>query len=223
MTADPLPAGRPRIPMSEAILDTRIVAILRAGDSSRAEAVADTLVEGGIRSLELTMTTPGALDAVERLAARLPADVEIGMGTVLTAGEVDRAVAAGARFVVSPSVVPAVIDAALRHGVASYPGALTPTEIHVAWTAGASAVKLFPASAFGPGFLTAVRAPLPGIPIVPTGGVDVVAVGKWLAAGACAVGMGGPLIGDALSPAGDLGALADRVAAVRAAVSGVQR
>jgi 2-dehydro-3-deoxyphosphogluconate aldolase / (4S)-4-hydroxy-2-oxoglutarate aldolase len=113
-----------------------------------------------------------------------------------------------------------VIDAALGHGIASYPGALTPTEIHDAWTAGASAVKLFPAGTFGPGYLTAVRAPLPGVPIVPTGGVDIAAVGEWLAAGACAVGMGGPLIGDALRPTGDLEALAGRVAAVRAAVAG---
>jgi 2-dehydro-3-deoxyphosphogluconate aldolase/(4S)-4-hydroxy-2-oxoglutarate aldolase len=209
--------------MGEGLSATRVIAILRAGDSSRAEAVADTLVEGGIRCLELTMTTPGALEVVERLAARLPADVEVGMGTVLTAGEVDRAVAAGARFVVSPSVAPAVINAASRHGIASYPGALTPTEIHSAWTAGASAVKLFPAGSLGPGYLTAVRAPLPDIPVVPTGGIDITAVPAWLDAGAGAVGMGGPLIGDALGPAGDLAALAGRVAAVRAAVAGVQR
>jgi 2-dehydro-3-deoxyphosphogluconate aldolase/(4S)-4-hydroxy-2-oxoglutarate aldolase len=222
MTADPVPPVRPRVPMGEGLSATRIVAILRAGDSSRAEAVVDILVDGGIRCLELTMTTPGALDVVERLAARLPADVEVGMGTVLTADEVDRAVAVGARFVVSPSVVPAVIDAALHHGIGSYPGALTPTEIHSAWTAGASAVKLFPGGSLGPGYLTAVRAPLPDVPIVPTGGIDIAAVRTWLDAGACAVGMGGPLIGDALSPAGDLAALAARVAAVRAAVAGVQ-
>jgi 2-dehydro-3-deoxyphosphogluconate aldolase/(4S)-4-hydroxy-2-oxoglutarate aldolase len=218
MTADPAPPVCPRVPMGAGLSATRVVAILRAGDSSRAEAVVDTLVEGGVRCLELTMTTPGALDVVERLAARLPAVVEVGMGTVLTAGEVD-----GARFVVSPSVVPAVIAAALRHGIASYPGALTPTEIHSAWTAGASAVKLFPAGSLGPGYLTAVRAPLPDVPVVPTGGIDITAVRAWLDAGACAVGMGGPLIGDALGPAGDLAALAGRVAAVRAAVAGVQR
>ena len=223
MTADPAPPVCPRVPMGAGLSATRVVAILRAGDSSRAEAVVDTLVEGGIRCLELTMTTPGALDVVERLAARLPAEVEVGMGTVLTAGEVDRVVAAGARFVVSPSVVPAVIAAALRHGIASYPGALTPTEIHSAWTAGASAVKLFPAGSLGPGYLTAVRAPLPDVPVVPTGGIDITAVRAWLDAGACAVGMGGPLIGDALGPAGDLAALAGRFAAVRAAVAGVQR
>jgi 2-dehydro-3-deoxyphosphogluconate aldolase/(4S)-4-hydroxy-2-oxoglutarate aldolase len=139
------------------------------------------------------------------------------MGTVLTADEVDRAVDAGARFVVSPSVVPEVIEAAQRHGIASYPGALTPTEIHTAWRAGATAVKLFPAGTLGPSYLTAVRAPLPDVPLVPTGGVDVEAVGAWLDAGAVAVGLGGPLIGDALKPGGDLDALAERARAVCAA------
>src|SRR5439155_13229904 len=116
-------------------------------------------------------------------------------------------------FVVSPSVEPEVIAAALRHRIASYPGAFTPTEITAAWKAGASAVKLFPAGQLGPGYLKDVRAPLPDIPVVPTGGIDVASVGAWLAAGAVAVGMGGPLIGDALAPDGDLAALAQRATA----------
>jgi 2-dehydro-3-deoxyphosphogluconate aldolase / (4S)-4-hydroxy-2-oxoglutarate aldolase len=204
--------------MSEALATTRVVAILRAENASRAEAVVQVLLENGIRSLELTLTTKGALEVVERLAATVPEGTDLGVGTVLTADEVDRAVDAGARFVVSPSVVPAVIEAALRHGIASYPGALTPTEIHAAWTAGASAVKLFPGGALGAGYLTAVRAPLPDIPLVPTGGVAIEAVGTWLDAGAAAVGLGGPLLGDALAPDGDLDGLAQRARAVCAAV-----
>ena len=207
-----------RVPMSEALRTTRVVAILRAEDASRAEAVVDVLLENGIRSLELTLTTKGALEVVERLAATVPDGTDLGMGTVLTADEVDRAVDAGARFVVSPSVVPAVIEAATRHGIASYPGAFTPTEIHSAWTAGASAVKLFPGGALGPGYLKAVRAPLPDVPLVPTGGVAIEAIGAWLDAGAVAVGLGGPLIGNALAPDGDLDALAERARAVAAAV-----
>ena len=213
MTAAPA-----RVPMSEALATTRVVAILRAEDASRAEAVVDVLLENGIRSLELTLTTKGALDVVERLAATVPDGTDLGVGTVLTADDVDRAVDAGARFVVSPSVVPAVIEAAARRGIASYPGALTPTEIHTAWAAGASAVKLFPGGALGPGYLKAVRAPLPDIPLVPTGGVDIEAIGAWLDAGAVAVGLGSPLIGDALSPDGDLDALAQRARAVGAAM-----
>jgi 2-dehydro-3-deoxyphosphogluconate aldolase/(4S)-4-hydroxy-2-oxoglutarate aldolase len=113
-----------------------------------------------------------------------------------------------------------VIEAALRRGIASYPGALTPTEIHTAWSAGASAVKLFPAGSLGPGHLKAVRAPLPDIPLVPTGGIGIDTVGSWLDAGAHAVGLGGPLIGDALAPDGDLSALALRARAVCAAAAG---
>ena len=207
----------PRVPVGDRLTATRVVAILRAENATRAEAVVDVLVEAGVRSLELTLTTQGALEVVERLAARVPADVEVGVGTVLTAADVDRSVDAGATFVVSPSVDPEVIAAALRRRVASYPGAFTPTEIAAAWKAGASAVKLFPAGQLGPGYLKAVRAPLPDIPVVPTGGIDTDAIGAWLAAGAVAVGMGGPLIGDALTPDGDLRALAQRAAAAIAA------
>jgi 2-dehydro-3-deoxyphosphogluconate aldolase / (4S)-4-hydroxy-2-oxoglutarate aldolase len=219
VTAVDGPASAPsRVPMSQALATTRVVAILRAEDASRAEAVVEVLLANGIRSVELTLTTKGALEVVERLAAALPAGTDLGMGTVLTAEDVDRAVDAGARFVVSPSVVPAVVEAAVRHGIASYPGALTPTEIHTAWAAGASAVKLFPGGALGPDYLKAVRAPLPDIPLVPTGGIAVEAVGAWLDAGAVAVGLGGPLIGDAMAPGGDLDGLAERARAVGAAV-----
>lgn len=207
-----------RVPMSQALATTRVVAILRAEDASRAEAVVEVLLANGIRSVELTLTTKGALEVVERLAAALPAGTDLGMGTVLTAEDVDRAVDAGARFVVSPSVVPAVVEAAARHGIACYPGALTPTEIHTAWAAGASAVKLFPGGSLGPDYLEAVRGPLPDIPLVPTGGIAVDAVGAWLDAGAVAVGLGGPLVGDAMAPDGDLDGLAERARAVCAAV-----
>ena len=222
MSAADVPAPA-RVPMSEAVATTRVVAILRAENASRAEAVVDVLLENGIRSLELTLTTKGALGVVERLAARVPNGTDVGVGTVLTAEEVERAVDAGARFVVSPSVDVAVIEAATKHGIASYPGAFTPTEIHAAWTAGASAVKLFPAGALGPGYLKAVRAPLPDIPLVPTGGIALEAVGAWLDAGATAVGLGNPLIGDALSSDGDLDALAQRARAVCAAVGALAR
>jgi 2-dehydro-3-deoxyphosphogluconate aldolase/(4S)-4-hydroxy-2-oxoglutarate aldolase len=204
--------------MSRALATTRVVAILRAENASRAEAVVDVLLANGIRSLELTLTTEGALDVVARLVARVPEGTDVGVGTVLSADAVDRAADAGARFVVSPSVDVAVIEAAARHGIASYPGALTPTEISTAWSAGATAVKLFPAGALGPSYLTAVRAPLPDVPLIPTGGIALEEAGTWLAAGAVAVGVGSPLIGDALATGGDLDALAQRAQAVCAAV-----
>ena len=109
------------------------------------------LLENGIRSLELTLTTKGALEVVERLAATVPDGTDLGVGTVLTADEVDRAVDAGARFVVSPSVVREVIEAATRHGIASYPGAFTPTEIHAAWTRGRERGQAVPRRGARPG------------------------------------------------------------------------
>src|ERR671921_766252 len=124
VSATDVPASAlPRVPMSEALATTRVVAILRAENASRAEAVVDVLLENGIRSLELTLTTKGALEVVERLAATVPEGTDLGMGTVLTADDVDRAVDAGARFVVPPNVDPAVNEAAPRHRIASYPGA----------------------------------------------------------------------------------------------------
>jgi 2-dehydro-3-deoxyphosphogluconate aldolase/(4S)-4-hydroxy-2-oxoglutarate aldolase len=214
-----VPSPASRIPMSPALERTRIVAILRAEDASRAEAVADVLVDHGIACLELTLTTHGALDVLGRLAERLPPEVDLGAGTVLSGDDVRRAVDAGARFVVSPTVVAEVLDAGLRHGLACYPGALTPTEIHTAWTLGATAVKIFPAGALGPDYIRALRAPLPDVPLVPTGSIALSAVPDWLAAGAAAVGLGGPLVGDAMSAGGDLGALARRT---REAVAGAR-
>lgn len=212
-----------RIPVSAALRDTRVVAILRAEHVARADVVVDTLVAHGVRCLELTLTTHGALDVVAALAERLPDDVDLGVGTVLTPEDVHRSADAGARFVVSPAVVPDVVAAAAERGLASYPGALTPTEIWQAWQCGASAVKLFPGGALGPSYLTAIRAPLPDIPLIPTGGIAIDAVRAWLEAGALAVGLGGPLLGDALAGDADLGALAERTRAALAGASGARR
>ncbi|MFH5822923.1 bifunctional 4-hydroxy-2-oxoglutarate aldolase/2-dehydro-3-deoxy-phosphogluconate aldolase [Georgenia sp. AZ-5] len=203
-----------RTPTSQALKETRVIAILRAVDAARAGDVVGVLVENGIRCLELTLTTRGALDVVQTLARNLPNGIDLGVGTVLTVEDVQRCADAGARFVVSPTVVPEVVAAASARGLAAYPGALSPTEIQLAWEAGASAVKLFPGGALGPGYLKAIRAPLPDIPIIPTGGIDIASVRAWLDAGAYAVGLGSPLIGRALDGDGDLSALAERARAV---------
>lgn len=220
MTSIPAPTRPERVRMSQALRSTRTIAILRAADASRAEAVVETLVENGIRSLELTMTTRGALDVLAKLANRLSDDIDLGMGTVLTVDEVNAAADAGARFIVSPTVDADVVSAALARGLASYPGALSPTEIAAAWNAGASAVKLFPGGTLGPDYLSAVRSPLPDIPIIPTGGVALEDIPRWLAAGASAVGLGGSLIGDAMEPDGDLAALARRAGQASEAAAG---
>jgi 2-dehydro-3-deoxyphosphogluconate aldolase/(4S)-4-hydroxy-2-oxoglutarate aldolase len=190
-----------------------VVAILRGRHGEHLDAVLDVLVESGVRSLEVTLNTPGALAALRRAGTRYGPEVTVGAGTVRTVTDLGSAVAAGARFLVSPHTDLTLAARAGEAGVPYLPGALTPTEIVAAWAAGAAAVKLFPARLGGPRYLRDVREPLGDIPIVPTGGVSVDNVADWFAAGAVAVGVGGTLIGDALD-GGDLSALARRASAL---------
>jgi 2-dehydro-3-deoxyphosphogluconate aldolase/(4S)-4-hydroxy-2-oxoglutarate aldolase len=185
------------------------MAILRADQPTEVEAVARTLIEAGITCLELTLTIPGALDLLPRLKAGLPSGIDLGIGTVTTAGQADAAVRAGASFLVCPTVSLGVLEVATTNEVACYPGAWTPTEVLTAWEAGATAVKLFPAASGGPAHLRRLRDPLPDIPLLPTGGVAIDHVEDYLRAGAFAVGLGSPLVGDALG-GGDLDALGMR-------------
>ncbi|MCE4026269.1 bifunctional 4-hydroxy-2-oxoglutarate aldolase/2-dehydro-3-deoxy-phosphogluconate aldolase [Microbacterium sp. Au-Mic1] len=193
----------------------RIVAILRARSAHRLDAVIDVLVESGIGALEVTLPTPGSLVAIRAAVAR-HSGVVVGAGTVLTTEDVERAADAGARFIVTPNTDPAVIARARALGLESFPGAMTVTEILTAYRAGAAAVKVFPARAVGAEFFRDVAAPLPDIPLVAVGGVALADIPAYLAAGALGVGLGGPLIGDALED-GMLDGLRERAAAARAA------
>ncbi len=195
---------------------TGIVAILRGGAGAPVDEVVDVLVHAGVTCLEITMNTPGALDAVAAARSRHPG-AEVGVGTARTPAQVQAAAAAGAQFVVSPDVRATVGAAAADAGLPWYSGALTATEAGTAWELGAAAVKLFPASLGGPGYLRELRAPLDDVPFVPTGGVRLEQVGDYLAAGAFALGIGSPLLGDALR-GGSLAELAERAEQVLAAV-----
>lgn len=199
----------------EAIARSRVIAVLRASDATRFGALAAVLAEAGIRCIEFTLSSEGALEALAAFAADLPPGVELGAGTVLDADMAQAAVDAGASYLLAPAVCPDVVARGVALGVPVIPGAFTPSEILGAWRSGASAVKLFPASAGGPDYLRAVAAPLPGIPLVPSGGISVEAAPEYLAAGALAVGLGGPLIGDGR----DLGALRDRVQRLLAGIA----
>lgn len=201
-------------PVSAAVVRSGIVAILRAKTADGFAAVADVLVEAGITALEVTLTSRGAIDAIAGLRRQLPGTVAVGAGTVLTADDAKASVGAGAEFLVSPVIDPGLIAAA---SVPFYPGTLTPTEIYAAIQAGAPLVKLFPASGLGPRYLRDIRGPLPTARIMPTGGVKIEDIADWLMAGAVAVGLGSPLIGDAAA-GGNLKALAERA---RHAVSAV--
>ena len=178
----------------------RTSAIVRADDQAVARGAMNAAITGGVRIVEFTLTTPGALDLVAEFAGRDPIEpvdgidrVIVGAGTVLTVAQARDAVRAGARFLVSPVADPEVIRAATDLGVAMIPGVHTPTEMLRAHQDGAPLLKLFPAPAGGPAYLRSVLAPLPFLKIVPTNGVDASNITAWIAAGAWAVGLVGPL------------------------------
>ena len=173
---------------------TPVLAIVRFHDGGDLDGTLDALVRGGIDVLEVTIDTPGALDAVDRTARNGHA---VGVGTVLTAEQVRASAAAGARFVVSPGVVPEVVEAAQELGLEPMPGVFTATEILQATSTGARVMKLFPASYGGPGYLRALRGPFPAVPLVATGGIRVEDIRAYLDAGATAVALGGELVGRA--------------------------
>lgn len=174
------------------IAQRRLVAIVRADAAAVAERVGDAVIDAGLDVLEVPLTTPDALGAIERLRRRHP-DALIGAGTVLDATSARLAVLAGAGFLVSPSLHADVLATGHRYGVAVLPGVQTPTEVVAALEAGADLVKLFPADEHRPGYVRAIRAALPQAPLVPTGGVDAANARAWLDAGAVALGVGGAL------------------------------
>ncbi|GAA3639405.1 bifunctional 4-hydroxy-2-oxoglutarate aldolase/2-dehydro-3-deoxy-phosphogluconate aldolase [Microbacterium awajiense] len=200
-----------RFEVAQAIADNRSVAIVRSGDAETAASVAEGLIVAGQRILEISMTTPQALEIIADLSRRfLPAKAIIGVGTVLDASTVRLAQIAGARFVVSPTLDFGVLRAAHRYGLATLPGVASPTEAIRALEAGADFVKLFPASAYGPGSLADLLAACPQLPVVPTGGVTLDNAPDYIRSGAVAVGIGGALTG------GSADTVAQRVDGLRA-------
>lgn len=197
--------------------ETRLVAIIRGDSPQSAVAAARVLFDAGVRLVEIALTTPGTLDAIAELAPGLPEGSYLGAGTVLTEDDVDAVASAGAHFVVTPAVTESVAYAVDR-GLPVLAGAFTPTEVREAWRAGAAAVKVFPASAVGPGYFKAVHDPFPDIPLLAVGGVGLAQLPEYLAAGAVGLGVGGPLVGDA-ARGGDLDALAERARAFVAAAA----
>ncbi|HEX4812928.1 MAG TPA: bifunctional 4-hydroxy-2-oxoglutarate aldolase/2-dehydro-3-deoxy-phosphogluconate aldolase [Nonomuraea sp.] len=184
-----------------AVTEQRVFGIVRTAGADAAVAAAEAVLEAGLRAVEVALTTRRALDAVARLAGARP-EALVGAGTVLDAAAARAAVEAGARFLVSPSLHPDVIRAGHRYGVPVFPGAATPTEIVRALEEGADAVKIFPAAAASPSWLRDVRAALPQLPAIPTGGVTIDDAPEWIAAGAVACGMGSALTSGGAEAAG---------------------
>ena len=177
------------------IRDTGLVPVVRAESAGQAMRAVDAIMTGGLNVLEVTMTVPGAVRVIEQLADRYGQEALIGAGTVLDAETARVCILGGAQFIVAPSLNEETIACCRRYGVAVLPGALTPTEVVRAWTAGADAVKVFPAGALGgASYLKALKAPLPQIDLVPTGGVSLKTAADFIKAGAMALGVGADLI-----------------------------
>lgn len=185
-----------------------VVAIIRVQDPAAVRGVVDALAEGGLRTLEVTMTVPRAIELIGEIAPTLPEDFLLGAGTVLDSDTAHQAARAGAQFIVSPVFRPEVITAAHEDGIAAMPGCFTPTEILSAWDAGADVVKVFPATSVGPSYLKDIRGPLPHVKLMPTGGVSIDNIGDWLRAGAVAVGIGSALLDAKAISAKQYGAIA---------------
>lgn len=209
---------RDRTTIVEAISGHGAVAVVRTPDAGALDWIADTLIEAGVPCLEITLTVPGAINEIARLTKRLGTDHLVGAGSVLTAQDAERAIDAGAAYIVSPATVDAVITTAASRGVPVMPGCFTPTEALRAHNAGADIIKVFPADVVGMPFFKAVLAPMPHLKLMPTGGVTPENAGDWIRAGAVAVGVGSALLGKQIIEDRDTEALQQRARTLTASV-----
>jgi len=177
------------------ITDIGIVPVVRTPSAESAIKSIEAIYRGGVRAAEVTMTVPGAIRALEKLADQFGDKIMLGAGTVLDPETARACMLAGAQFFVTPTLKLSTIEMAKRYSKVICPGALTPTEVLTAWEAGADVVKVFPANAMGgPKYIKALKGPLPHILMVPTGGVNLETAGEFLKAGASAVAVGGELV-----------------------------
>lgn len=202
MAAPPPP--QPVLPLAG-----QVIAVLRTAHASEYLPVIDSLVAGGVRFIELTLTTEGVFDHLAKIKAAFGETAEIGIGTITTTEQVQNSLDVGAQFLVTPAMNLDIIHTAVTRGIPIIPGGLTPTELHAGWNAGAAAVKVFPASTVGPDYIGQLHGPFPQMHLIPSGGVSIQDAPRWIRAGALAVSLGGPLIGDAFA-GGSLTRLTER-------------
>jgi 2-dehydro-3-deoxyphosphogluconate aldolase/(4S)-4-hydroxy-2-oxoglutarate aldolase len=187
----------------QSIVQAGVMPVVRTSSAETAIQAVEACLNGGVRVAEITMTVPGAIQALEKVTARFSGKILLGAGTVLDAETARIAMLAGAEFIVSPNLRLATIEMAKRYSKAVFPGALTPTEVLAAWEAGADAVKVFPCGNVGGAkYIKSLKGPLPQIEMMPTGGVSLETIGDFFKAGACAVGVGSELVDGALLKAG---------------------
>jgi 2-dehydro-3-deoxyphosphogluconate aldolase/(4S)-4-hydroxy-2-oxoglutarate aldolase len=184
-----------------------IVAIIRGAEGEKADRAVDAAVAGGLRTLEITLNLPEACDQISRIKERYGDEISLGAGTVVDEAGAEDAISAGAEFIVTPALLPEVIEICLSRSVVVYPGAVTPTEVLAAHRAGAEMVKVFPAGRLGPGYIQSLKGPFPGIRLMPTGGIGLGDMVEFLEAGADAIGIGGELFGREWLESGDWAAI----------------
>ena len=187
-----------------------VVAIMRANSSDQLLGAAKAVLEGGVEAIEVTMTTPGALDVIRQATRQFGKEVLFGVGSVLDAETARISILAGAQFVVCPTFKPETIAMCKRYSIPVVPGAYSPTEILSAWEAGADAVKVFPASVSGPAYIKAIKGPLPQISLSAVGGVTVENTADFFRAGVDFVGVGGELVNQKLLDASDFAEITNR-------------
>jgi len=197
------------------IEESGVIAIMRAQSSGQLLQAADAIQAGGVQAIEVTMTTPGALEVIAEARKRYGAELLFGAGTVLDPETGRAAILAGAQFVVAPTLNLGLIELCRRYSIPVMPGAYTPTEALTAWEAGADIVKIFPADVGGPAYLKAIRAPLPQLKLCPVGGVDLDTAADFIKSGAACLGVGSALINQKLLDSGDFAELTRRAVRFR--------
>ena len=195
------------------IRETGVIAIMRAQSSDQLITAVDAIKKGGVKAIEVTMTTPGALGVIAEAKERYGSDVIFGAGSVLDPETGRAAILAGAHFVVSPTLNLELVELCNRYNIPTVPGCYSPTEILTGWEAGADFIKLFPASVGGPDLVEAILAPLPQVRIIPVGGVNLDTAADFIRKGAAALGVGSSLVNQKLLDAGDMDELTRRAAA----------
>lgn len=196
----------------KAIADAGVVAVIRTKNADELINIAKAMAEGGVVGVEITMTSPGAIDAIKEATKVLGSKAIIGAGSVLDAETARACILAGAEFIVSPAFKPELVEMCHRYGKVVIPGAYTPTEILRAWEAGADVIKVFPATTLGPGYFKDILGPMPQVKLTPTGGISLENAGDFIKAGAVFVGAGSSLVDKKLVAEGKWGELAERAA-----------
>lgn len=208
-----------RSQITQKVIDNGAVAVVRLKDPDKFLKVAEALREGGLFSIEITLTVPNAFQLIERTVKEFGDNLFVGVGSVLNAESAQKAIDAGANYVVSPVFKKEIIETAHKSDIPAMPGCFTPTEMQIAHEAGADIIKVFPADVVGMAFFKAVKAPMPHLKMMPTGGVTLTNAGDWIKAGACAVGVGSALLDPKAIDAGDYARLTENAKILMSSVN----